>query len=111
MLETERALCLLCCIYTQRAKGVPQASTTSRLLSPTERQGRFRDAHVDRALRKPFDVPLLFEGTADRLEDFWMCCQEQQARRQLCARGGGSAQESKMAGEERKTVYQRRGPT
>lgn len=112
----ERALSLLCCVYTQRAKGGSEASTTlltpsyiKRLHSPSERQGRFGDVHVDRALQKPFDVPLLFEGTAERLEDFWMWCQEQQARRQLCARGGGSAQESKMAGEERKIAYQRGG--
>ncbi|CAB1433255.1 unnamed protein product [Pleuronectes platessa] len=38
---------------------------------------------------------VFFERAAERLEDFWMWCQEQQARRQLCARGGGSAQRIK----------------
>lgn len=81
----------------------PRDKEASEMLVSTEPCGKKK--------KKPFDVPLLFEGAADRLEDFWMWCQEQQARRQLCARGGGSAQESKMAGEERKTVYQRRGLT
>ena len=112
-LEKERALSFLCRIYTQRAKGGLRHPPpySARLHSPSERQGRFRDVHVYRALRKPFDVPLVFEGTAERLEDFRMWCQEQQARRQLCARGDGSAQESKMDGEERKIANQSRGPT
>lgn len=111
MLEKERALSCLCWVYTQRAKGGlrlppphPNPPYIQQLYSPSERQGRFSDVHVDRAWLKPFDFPLLFEGTAERLEDFWMRCQEQQARRQLCARGGGSAQESKMASEERNSV-------
>ena len=87
VLEKERALSLLCCMYTHRAKGglrlppplpLPSLSPSlsfaySHSTRPSERQGRFSDVHVNRALRKPFDVPLLFfEGTAERLEDFWM---------------------------------------
>lgn len=121
MLEKQRALSLLCCVYTQRAKGGLRltAHPATPRTTPTRNSytGRLRDKEGSAMFmstepcEKPFDVLLLFEGTAERLEDFWMWCQEQQARRQLCARGGGSAQESKMAGEERKTAYQRRGPT
>lgn len=94
MLGKERALCH---VYTQRAK-VGLRLRLKPLLTDSDSTRHLSDNKEGSAMfmsTEPCNTLLMslvfFERTAERLQDFWMWCQEQQARRQLCARGGGSA--------------------